>query len=69
MYGIIIRNNIPVFKPFPVVKSSLELFIIWALQVEQPWEIRFKWNIINKKTTAILFNNLIGNMVKLKCKR
>ena len=38
MYGTIIRNKIPEFNPFPIVKSSLLLFIICALHVEQPCE-------------------------------
>ena len=54
MYGTIIRNKIPEFNPFPIVKSSLLLFIICALHVEQPCEKNFNLKISKKNINTIL---------------
>ena len=55
IYGIIIKKRIPVFRPLPTVKSSLLLVIIWALHVEQHWEIEGNEYITAKHRKAILY--------------
>ena len=58
MYGIIIKKSMPVLIPFPTVKSSFVLFIIWALHVEQPC-VQKEILIESKKTKLAILNNLL----------
>ena len=44
----------PEFNPFPTVKSSLLLFIICALHVEQPWEKNSNLIISKENINTIL---------------